>query len=100
MYRALRPYQAGEQRRAVGKVNLYCIHVCQSDRLITVSLYREVGGAVDRKSPLASAGTILSWARAPPPALWSYRGPRSLRSPVLDKLYNETKPNYCSFVSA
>ncbi|GFO32757.1 hypothetical protein PoB_005926200 [Plakobranchus ocellatus] len=35
---------------------------------------------VDRESALRSAGTLLLWVRAPPPAPWADGGPESLRS--------------------
>ncbi|GFN90573.1 hypothetical protein PoB_001707900 [Plakobranchus ocellatus] len=41
----------------------------------------DVSGTVDTESGLRSAGTLLSPARAPPPAPWPDGGPEVLRSP-------------------
>ncbi|GFN97836.1 hypothetical protein PoB_002434200 [Plakobranchus ocellatus] len=40
-----------------------------------------IGGTVASESALRSAGTLLSWVRASPPAPWPDGGPESLRSP-------------------
>ncbi|GFN99367.1 hypothetical protein PoB_002587300 [Plakobranchus ocellatus] len=45
---------------------------------------RGVGGSVAIESALRSAGTHLSWVRAPPPAPWPDGGPESLRSPCCE----------------
>ncbi|GFN98993.1 hypothetical protein PoB_002549900 [Plakobranchus ocellatus] len=44
-------------------------------------IFRGVDDTVASASALQSAGNLLSWARASPPALWPDGGPESLRSP-------------------
>ncbi|GFN76398.1 hypothetical protein PoB_000290400 [Plakobranchus ocellatus] len=55
---------------------------------------RGVGGTVDSEYALRSAGTLLSRARAPPPATLPDGGPENLRSPCcgLAKYKNQIKP--------
>ncbi|GFO49101.1 hypothetical protein PoB_007560600 [Plakobranchus ocellatus] len=53
-----------------------------------------VGGTVASESTLRSAGTLLSWVRAPPPAPWPDGGPESLRSPCCGlAIYKNQIPN-------
>ncbi|GFN88044.1 hypothetical protein PoB_001455000 [Plakobranchus ocellatus] len=69
----------------------YCMNVRPSKHLFTVSLYKDVGGTVDRESILRAPGTLLSRVRAPPQAPWPDGGPESLRSHVVVRLQ---KPNF------
>ncbi|GFO12857.1 hypothetical protein PoB_003936200 [Plakobranchus ocellatus] len=49
--------------------------------LLRVRATGGVGGTVAGESALRSAGTLLSWFRAPPMAPWPDEKPESLRSP-------------------
>ncbi|GFN99483.1 hypothetical protein PoB_002598900 [Plakobranchus ocellatus] len=51
----------------------------------------DIGSIVASESALKSAGTLLSWVRAPPPACWPDGGPESLRSPYCGLAMNKNQ---------